>query len=75
MGGLFAIDTPGPQRFTPIVGMIYSQVVAQTFNEAIERNGLYLTVDQSIPSIQTAALLLPAGMIWNAPVVETPTNG
>lgn len=75
MGGLFAIDTPGPQRSIPIIPMIYSQVVAQTLQEAIERNGLYMTVDQSIPSIQTAALLLPAGMIWNAPVTEGPTNG
>lgn len=69
-GNLFqCYDGPGPNPGQPITRQIYSQVLAQTTNEAYSKPGLVGTVSVTnapVGHVQTVALLLPAGVEWTA---------
>lgn len=58
-------DGPGPARVIPVTALIYRQVLQSTGHEAAQKPGLSGMTNitlASYPSLQAAALNLPAGV-------------
>jgi hypothetical protein len=62
-----SLDTPGPIYHMGIDGAVFGLTVRAVEREAYAKNGLYTRTMEPISSLQTIALLLPAGVDWHTP--------